>query len=82
MLADDEISHCLEDIINENCVLTLSQINEELRRRPLPILWFMTRRLIEVWKECCSVFNWFSPSQQTETDVMFYKKSKNMETRS
>ena len=33
MLVDDELRQCLEDIINENCVLTLSQINEELSRR-------------------------------------------------
>ena len=33
MLVDDEMRQCLEDIINENCVVTLSQINGELRRR-------------------------------------------------
>ena len=31
---DDEMRDCLEEIINENCVLTLSQINGELRRLP------------------------------------------------
>ena len=40
MLVDDEMRQCLEDIINENCVLTLSQINGELRRR------FPAKRLI------------------------------------
>ena len=32
-LVDDEMRQCLEEIINENCVLTcaLSQINGELR---------------------------------------------------
>ena len=30
---DDETRDCLEVIINENCVLTLSQINGELTRR-------------------------------------------------
>ena len=29
VLVDDEMRQCLEDIINENCVLTLSQINNE-----------------------------------------------------
>ena len=29
----DEMSQCLEDIILENCVVTLSQINGESRRR-------------------------------------------------
>ena len=33
---DDEMRHCLEEIINENCLLTLTQINHELRRR-LPV---------------------------------------------
>ena len=33
VLVDDEMSQCLEVIINENCVLKLSQINGELRRR-------------------------------------------------
>ena len=33
MLVDDEMRQCLEEIINENYVLTISQINGELRRR-------------------------------------------------
>ena len=33
---DDEMRDCLEEIINENCSLTLYQINRELRRR-LPV---------------------------------------------
>ena len=32
VLVDDEMSQCLENIINENCVLTLSQINGDLRQ--------------------------------------------------
>ena len=31
--ADDEMRDSLEQIINENCLLTLTQINSELRRR-------------------------------------------------
>ena len=30
---DAETRDCLEQIINENCLLTLAQINSELRRR-------------------------------------------------
>ena len=30
---DDEMKDCLHEIINENCLLTLWQINDELRRR-------------------------------------------------
>ena len=33
---DDEMRNCLEEIINENCLLTLTQINHELRRT-LPV---------------------------------------------
>ena len=33
VLAEDEMRQRLEDIINESCVVTLSQINGELRRR-------------------------------------------------
>ena len=33
---DDEMRDCLEEIINENCLLTLTQINRELKRR-LPV---------------------------------------------
>ena len=33
---DEEMRDCLEEIINENCLLTLAQINSELRRR-LPL---------------------------------------------
>ena len=36
MRVDDEMRDCLEQIINENCLLTLGQINRELRRR-LPV---------------------------------------------
>ena len=33
MLVDDEVRQCLQDIINEKCVLTQSQINGELKGR-------------------------------------------------
>ena len=33
---DDEMRDCLKEIINENCLLTLTQTNHELRRR-LPV---------------------------------------------
>ena len=72
---------CLEDIINENCVLTLSQINGELRRR-LPAKSPIHDRTVARNLEgmLFRVVNWFVPSQQTETDVMFCKDGKNMET--
>ena len=79
VLVDDEMKQCLENIINENCVLTLSQINGELRRR-LPAKPLIHDRTVEIWKECCFALNWLGPSQQTETDVIFSKEDKNMET--
>ena len=36
MRVDDEMRGCLEEIINENCLLTLTQINHDLRRM-LPV---------------------------------------------
>ena len=71
---------CLEDFINETCVPTLSQINGELRQRPPAKPLIHDRPLLEMWKECCFVLNWFDPFQQTETDVVFSKEGKNMET--
>ena len=79
VLVDYEMRQCLENIINENCVLTLSQINGELRRR-LPAKPLIDDRTVEIWKECCFALNWLGPSQQTETDVIFSKEDKNMET--
>ena len=69
----------MENIINENCVLTLSQKNGESRRR-LPAKTVIHDRTVEIWKECCFALNWFGPSQLTETDVIFSKEDKNMET--
>ena len=49
VLVDDEMRQYLKVIINENCVLTLSQINGELRRRlpakPLIHDWIIARYL-------------------------------------
>ena len=42
---DDEMRHCLEEIINENCLLTLTQINHELRRR-LPVKYDIHDRTV------------------------------------
>ena len=40
----------------------------------------MNGPLLEISKECCFALNWFGLSQQTETDVIFCKEGKNMET--
>ena len=34
----------------------------------------MTGPWLEIWKEYCFALNWFGPSQQTETDVMFIQR--------
>ena len=66
MLVDDEVGQCLQDIINEKCVLTQSQINGELKSR-LP-----AKRLIRV------KLVW--PVLADRTDMMFCKEGKKMET--
>ena len=44
---DEEMKECLGVVINENCLLTLREINQELRRR-LQVKTFRTRQ--EDWK--------------------------------
>ena len=52
MLVDDEMRQCLEEIINENCFLTLSQINGEFRRKvPAKPLIHDRTRLLEIFEE-------------------------------
>ena len=52
---DNEMRDCINEILNENCLLTLQQINEELQRR-LPAKPLVCDRTIigktTVWKEC------------------------------
>ena len=80
MLVDDEMRQRLEDIINENCVVTLCHINGELRRR-LPAKPLIHDRVgAQSLEGICFTLNWFGPFQQTETDVMFCKEGKNMES--
>ena len=42
---DDEMKQCLNEIVDENCLLTLSEINQELRRR-LPVKPFVHDRTV------------------------------------
>ena len=76
MLVDDEMRQRLEDIFNEKCVVTLSQINGELKRRVPAEPLCMTGPLLKVWKEGCFALNWVGPFQQRETDVLFCKEAK------
>ena len=79
VLVDNEMRQCLEDIINENCVLTLSQINGELRRR-LPAKPLIDDRTVARNLEgmLCRV-KLVRPVPVDRTDVMFCKEGKNME---
>ena len=80
VLVDDEVGQCLQDIINEKCVLTLSQINGELKRR-LP-----TKRLIHDRTVARNLERMLfrvklvRPVLAGRTDMMFCKKGKKMET--
>ena len=76
MLVDNQMRQCLEDIINEDCVLTLSQINGELRQRlpAKPLIHDQT--IAQNLEGMLFALNWFSPSQQTGTDLMFCKDGK------
>ena len=45
---ENEMNDCLNDILNDNCLLTFAQINQELRRRlPRKPIDFM----IVLWQE-------------------------------
>ena len=50
---DDEMRHCLEEIINENCLLTLTQVNHELRRR-LPVKPEIHDRIKDIRRDAVS----------------------------
>ena len=62
---DDEMRHCLEEIINENCLLTLTQINHELRRR-LPVKYPWPHRIKDI--------RWDAVSSETGKDPPCWQK--------
>ena len=76
MLVDDEVRQCLQDIINEKCVLTQSQINGELKRR-LPakrLIYDRTvARNLERMLFCVKLVR---PVLADRTDMMFRKLKK------
>ena len=80
MLVDDEVRQCLQDIINEKCVLTQSQINGELKRR-LPakrLIYDRTvARNLERMLFCVKLVR---PVLADRTDIMLRKEGKKMET--
>ena len=80
MLVDDEVGQCLQDIINEKCVLTQSQINGELKSR-LP-----AKRLIHVRTVARNLEGMLFRVKLVRSvladraDMMFCKEGKKMET--
>ena len=62
---DDEMRECLQDILNENCLLTLAQMNEELQKRHDYANWFMGHAVVNhcVFIDECGFNIWTSRSQ-------------------
>ena len=67
VLVDDEMRERLEDIINENCVVTLSHINGELRRRLPAKPLIHDRAAAQSLEGICFALNWFGLFQQKQT---------------
>ena len=76
-LVNDEMRQHLVDIINDTCVVTLSQINGELRRR-LPAKPLIHDRAAAQSLE--GILFRFKLVRPVPADVMFWKEGKNMET--
>ena len=77
VLVNDEMRQHLVDIINDTCVVTLSQINGELRRR-LPAKPLIHDRAAAQSLE--GIPFRFKLVRPVPADVMFWKEGKNMET--
>ena len=72
---------CLDEILNENFLLTLTQLNQELRQRlPRNDLGSATALWQELWKECCFVSNWPVLFLRIETVLMSFKTDWTMPT--
>ena len=67
VLVHDEMRERLEDIINENCVVTLTHINGELRRRLSAKPLIHDRAAAQSLEAICFALNWFGPFQQKQT---------------
>ena len=67
VLVDDKMGERLEDIINENCGVTLSHIYGELRRRLPPKPVIHDRAAAQSLEGIYFALNWFGPFQQKQT---------------
>jgi len=80
VLVDDEVGQCLQDIINEKCVLTQSQINGELKSR-LPAKRLIHDRTVARNLEGMLFRVKLVRSVLADrADMMFCKEGKKMET--
>ena len=80
VLVDDEVRQCLQDIINEKCVLTQSQINGELKRRLLAKRLTHDRTVARNLERMLFRVKLVRPVLAVKTDMMFCKEGKKMET--
>ena len=80
MLVDDEVRQCLQDIINEKCVLTQSQINGELNRRLPAKRLIHDRTVARSLERMLFRVKLVRPVLTEGTDMMFCKEGKKMET--
>ena len=82
MLVDDEVRQCLQDIINEKCVPTQSQINGELKRRLPAKRLIYDRTVARNLERMLFRVKLVRPVLADRTDMMFCKEGKKMETSS
>ena len=80
MLVDDEVRQCLQDIINEKCVITQSQINGELMRRLPAKRLIYDRTVARNLERMLFPVKLVRPVLADTTDMMFCKEGKKMET--
>ena len=74
---------CLEEVVNENCFLTLAQLNRELRRR-LParpnIDNLIVARTFDGMLMRVKLAHGKAPPEQTGTGPMYYKGEETAQT--
>ena len=80
MLVHDEVRQCLQDIINEKCVLTQSQINGDLKRRLPPKRLIYDRTVARNLERMLFGVKLVRPVLADRTDMMFRKEGMKMET--
>ena len=80
VLVDDEVMQCLQDMINEKCVLTERQINGELKKRLPAKRLIHDRTVARNLERMLSRVKQVRPVLADRTDMMFCKEGKKLET--